>query len=468
MRRNRFAAVTAASLGIIAQLTARLCLFKREFCSVILVFLFSLSLALSVNIANAQGSSRGWHRIDKSSEVALPDSQPLYKRSYALLIGASAYQTWPRLPTISHELDTVQEALEAHQFEVQRLVDPDGQALKRGMEDFVNEYGYDPENRLLIFFSGHGHSIGDKGFILPVDSPLPTETKAFRRKALPMTQVLAWARDIESKHVLFVFDSCFSGTVFSSKSLPSSGGRYIREATSEPVRQFITAGGANDEVPAKSTFTPMFVKALQGEGDLNGDGYITGSELGVHLAQQVPQHVDQTPQYGKIRDYDLSQGDFVFELESSEPLDGSGADSKNSEVINAVDTTRDSEFELELWKSASQFDGREHYEAYLQQYPDGNFATIARLRIASISSQNTQQASQQLSNNNRDIQTLTPVNGPGKDSTWQAVTSGSSPVRNRGETTESGGSEQGWIEIESDVGYGSTTGKSDEGWIDIQ
>ncbi|MEK8016265.1 MAG: DUF1566 domain-containing protein, partial [Candidatus Parabeggiatoa sp.] len=41
-------------------------------------------------------------------------------------------------------------------------------------------------------------------------------------------------------------------------------------------------------------------------------GYVTGQELGLYLWNKVPQHTAQTPQYGKISDYDLSRGDFVF------------------------------------------------------------------------------------------------------------------------------------------------------------
>ena len=47
-------------------------------------------------------------------------------------------------------------------------------------------------------------------------------------------------------------------------------------------------------------------------GDLYKDGYVTGEELGLYLKNKVPEHTAQTPQYGKIRDYDLSRGDFVF------------------------------------------------------------------------------------------------------------------------------------------------------------
>jgi len=118
------------------------------------------------------------------------------------------------------------------------------------------------------------------------------------------------------KHVLFLFDSCFSGSVFKTKDLPKIPAQISR-AAALPVRQFITAGSANETVPAQSVFAPVFVDALRyGFADTNKDGYVTGQELGLYMWNKVPQHTEQTPQYGKIQDYQLSRGDFVFVIGS--------------------------------------------------------------------------------------------------------------------------------------------------------
>jgi len=70
-------------------------------------------------------------------------------------------------------------------------------------------------------YTAGGHSRGDKGYIVPVDAPNPhSDDKGFFRKAVAMNQMVTWARNIESKHALFLFDSCFSGTVFKSKNIP--------------------------------------------------------------------------------------------------------------------------------------------------------------------------------------------------------------------------------------------------------
>ena len=73
-------------------------------------------------------------------------------------------------------------------------------------------------------------------------------------------------------------------------------------------------------MPAKSVFTPHFVRALRGEADHNKDGYVTGTELGAYLHEVVlSYHQGQEPQYGKILDTDLNEGDFVFRLPRRTP-----------------------------------------------------------------------------------------------------------------------------------------------------
>jgi len=245
----------------------------------------------------------------------------LYKGSYALVLGIADYSAgWPKLPSVIEETKQIEQILTENGFAVTRVLNSDNNALENAIKLFIDKYGYDKNNRLLFFFSGHGYSRkkGAKGYLVPTNAPDPRkDEKGFLRKALPMSQILAWCRQIEAKHVMFLFDSCFSGTIFKSKALPEIP-PHISEITSRPVRQFITAGDAGEEVPAKSVFAKSFIRGLQGEADLSRDGYITGSELGMYLRDKVLYYQSgQTPQYGKIRDPDLDEGDFVFLLGSS-------------------------------------------------------------------------------------------------------------------------------------------------------
>ena len=277
-------------------------------------FLTALTMLLVAYPVFSNTGSRGLHKVTLEARSTSGERVKLYRESHALLVGVSKYTNgWSNLDSIPGELDRVQKALEAKGFNVIRVSNPDSEQLRAAFRNFVNEYGYSTGARLLFYFSGHGHSDKDRGFIVPADAPLPDNRREFLQKSLQMSQVTEWARQIDSDHALFVFDSCFSGSIFKSRNMPSASERLIRKATSKPVRQFITAGSAGEIVPSKSVFTPAFVDAIdQNLGDLNKDGYITGSELGLYLTQTVPGYVDQSPQYGKIKDYELAQGDFVF------------------------------------------------------------------------------------------------------------------------------------------------------------
>ena len=273
-----------------------------------------------VSAQQKSGNTRGIRVVGvKTREGKRMD---LYQGSHALLVGVSDYTAgWPDLESIPGELDLLEAALLRQGFSVTRVRNPNSRQMKRAFADFIDKYGYDRENRLLFFFSGHGYTRTTdgrrKGYLVPADAPNPLkDLLGFNRRALTMSQVQTWAREIEAKHALFLFDSCFSGAIFKTRALPVP--RHISDKTAKPVRQFITAGSAGEEVPAESVFLPSFIRAIEGEGDLNRDGYVTGTELGQFLHQRVLSYdLGQTPQYGKIRDPALDQGDFVFPLQTA-------------------------------------------------------------------------------------------------------------------------------------------------------
>ncbi|RKZ72416.1 MAG: hypothetical protein DRR19_32090, partial [Candidatus Parabeggiatoa sp. nov. 1] len=159
-----------------------------------------------------------------------------YSGSYALLIGESQYtHGWSKLTTIPGELQQVEDLLTAKGFHVEKSMNLKADALGKRFETFINDYGFDKDNRLLFFYSGHGHTRKDqwgneKGYLVPTDAPDSNfDEKGFLQKALEMNQILTWARRIEAKHALFLFDSCFSGSVFKAKALPKMP-RQISEA----------------------------------------------------------------------------------------------------------------------------------------------------------------------------------------------------------------------------------------------
>lgn len=285
-----------------------------------------------------------------SKPVSYPDrgggETILYEESHALVIGVSEYQSklWPPLKNVPNDVREVAEVLAERGFRVEPpVMNPTREVLKKAISDFVDRYGMDEKNRLLIYFAGHGATLTSpdgrrRGFIIPSDAPAcprpeERETPEYAAKArecargaVTMDDMEAQAKNIQARHALFIFDSCFSGSVFDvvtkdvEPDLTEPDFNIpVPDDMKYPVRIFITSGTAEQRVPDNSIFRKLLVGALRGkQADLAKDGYITASELGLYLRRNVARlsNRTQTPQVGKINDFELSRGDFIFTLPS--------------------------------------------------------------------------------------------------------------------------------------------------------
>lgn len=308
----------------------------------------------------------------------------LYERSYALVIGVGDYAGgWPKLPGVKRDIEAVSVALEKHGFQVTKVENPDSEQLDKAFKTFIDAYGMNVENRLLFYFAGHGHTVKqsygeEMGYIVPSDAPLPSRDLAgFMSKAMDMQQMELYARRIQSKHALFLFDSCFSGALFAlSRAVPDA----ISYKTARPVRQFITSGSADETVPDQSIFRRQFIEALEGEADSNHDNYVTGTELGMFLQDNVINYSKNTqhPQYGKLRNPNLDKGDFVFALSKApQPQPTAPLANATPAQPTRVDAAA---IELSFWDSIKNSTDPEDYKDYLARYPNGQFASIAKRR----------------------------------------------------------------------------------------
>ncbi|OQY05201.1 MAG: hypothetical protein B6I20_01695 [Bacteroidetes bacterium 4572_117] len=244
-----------------------------------------------------------------------------YEQSHALIIGISNYSNgWDYLPGVKKDVKEVKKALELHGFNVEVYENLDKEHLDRVFSNFIKKYGQNVNNRLLFYFAGHGYTVktlyGDNlAYIVPKNAPLPKKDLAgFQAKSIETSQIEIYAKQIRSKHALFLFDACFSGAMFSTeRTVPEA----LSYSTTGPVRQFITSGSENENVPDESIFCKQFIKALTSKNaDLYRDDYLTATELGEFLQTNVVNisKNKQHPQYGKIHHKVLNEGDFLFIL----------------------------------------------------------------------------------------------------------------------------------------------------------
>jgi len=240
-----------------------------------------------------------------------------YHGSYALVVGISRHIHWPNAPLAVKNAVKIKSELQRHKFKVKLLENPTTEQLKSAIKDFITKYGENPKNRLLFYYAGYGYTSQQDnnfkmGYIVAMDAQLPDlNMPGFLETAISMKTFDKYAQAIKSNHVLFIFDSCFSESDFAADTVAQTV--YVRNIM-KPVRQFIVAGGAGEEMPDKNIFTILLLRALKGDGDSNGDGYMTGTELGSFLQNKVAFHSKDNlhPQICTIRNPELNKGDFVF------------------------------------------------------------------------------------------------------------------------------------------------------------
>ena len=311
-------------------------------------------------------------RASEAADAPIIDEVELYSKSFALVIGIDGYTNgWPRLSNAVKDARKILAALREQGFDVTLKTNLASRALDDTLREFYAIKGADPEARLFLWFAGHGHTEGGEGYLIPADAPRPDASGRFRLKALSLRRIGEYVRLAQAKHAFGVFDSCFSGTVFeSARALPPVA---VTRATTLPVRQFLTSGDAGQTVSDDGTFRELFLRALRGEerADANGDGYITGSEMGLFLSDRVTNLTQskQTPRYGKLRDKDWDRGDFVFQLASVAP------------TRKASSTGSGQTPEMLFWQSIEGSNDPDMYRAYLKRYPRGAFVDIARIKI---------------------------------------------------------------------------------------
>jgi hypothetical protein len=287
-----------------------------------LFYIFVLIIISIGNIKYVAASDRGLELGVKTPQGNRID---LYRDSYALIIGNSNYSNgWEPIPGAIRDVKEVAKALEKHGFNITLKTDLTKDGFNRAINEFSLKYGNAEDNRLLFYYAGHGFTrklaTGEElGYLVMVNAPLPEKDAiGFSINSVDMQSLITQAKIILARHVLFMFDSCFSGSIINMRERVVP--RSISDSVRYPVRQFITAGRANEPVPDHSVFKQAFLDLIEGRDEEPiPDNYVTGEELGLYLKTKVPQYNPiQHPQYGKIRDPKLDKGDFVFVVKRPE------------------------------------------------------------------------------------------------------------------------------------------------------
>jgi len=241
-----------------------------------------------------------------------------FEHSRALLIGiGGAYRAngFPPLTNAVADVEKLKDALEARpgdNWSVRMLTEEQAtfDGIRSALAELENELG--PEDRVFIFFAGHGESHPNSrssGWLIPADAK-PQRDDPARTNWLHFDTLLTFMKDAPAKHVLLAMDCCYGGRIAEMRAL--SGRAYEDRYTTQPARVVMAAGRADQQVQdsgadgAHSPFARVFLDAL---GEL--DSSFTSSQIHADLQRAFESEgLQQTPVLAHLPG--ASAGEFVF------------------------------------------------------------------------------------------------------------------------------------------------------------
>lgn len=313
-------------------------------------------------------------RIALSVLLVFCASQALAEKRVALVIGNSAYQHVAPLPNPGNDAADMTAKLEGLGFEVVHGTDLDLARLRRVVRDFAGRL--DGADLALFYYAGHGLQVDGENYLAPVDAKLASHVD-LDFEAVPMNLILS-AMERSTRINLIFLDACRDNPLAvnlarSMGTRSASVGRGLAKVGTGigTLIAFATQPGnvALDGSGRNSPFTSALLKHLGQPGrDITRELIdVRRDVLAATGGKQVPW--DNSSLTGEVV---LKPGD----------------DSKPAQV---KEPATDQAAELAYWETIKDATDRDLFDAYLQQYPSGAFASLARAKIRIIERGSTTQ-----------------------------------------------------------------------------
>ena len=306
--------------------------------------------------------------------VMAPGGEARAEKRVALVIGNAAYQNTAALNNPSNDAADLSAALQRLDFEVIEGRDLD----KRAMERLVRQFGIKLAGAdvALFFYAGHGLQVGGQNYLVPIDAKLASEGDV-DFESLPVSLV-ARQMEREAKTSLILLDACrdnpLSRNLARAMSTRSSQvGQGLAEVKTGvgTLIAFSTQPGyvALDGVGRNSPYAEALLKYIEAPGqDVSGVLVeVRNDVLKATGGKQVPwEHTSLT---GQVY---LKAG----------PASGSAAAGELAKLPAARGP--DPELEIAFWNSVKDSKSPAVIEAYLERYPNGTFAGLAKVMVAQL------------------------------------------------------------------------------------
>ena len=297
----------------------------------------------------------------------------------ALVIGNAAYAHAPRLANPLNDVADIGAALERLGFAVTRLENADYAALRRGLLEFTRAAS--ASEVAVVFYAGHGIEVDKRNFLVPVDARLLSD-RDIEYEAVPL-ELVSRAVERASGLRLVILDACrenpFAASMQRAGATRSIGRGLARiEPSGETLVAYAAKEGtvASDGEERNSPYSAALLKHLEEPG----------LEVGL-MFRKVRDAVvaatggSQEPFiYGSLS----SKGVYLASAPAPAAISATASRPNGSGNGSARLTAERLAAERLFWESVKDDANAANVRAYLDRFPTGTYAVLARNRLKQL------------------------------------------------------------------------------------
>jgi tetratricopeptide (TPR) repeat protein len=241
---------------------------------------------------------------------------------------------------------------------------------------------------LLVSFAGHGMERSGQAFLLPSDAQISDQISFLEETAISMNRVKERIKETGVGQVVVLLDACRNDPGGRADAPNPLSNAYTNafnfDTRNREVQAFATVyatgiGQRAYEYTEKKQgyFSWAVVEGLKG-GAANDKGEVTLSQLVKYVQDTVPKRLaidlGSTKQQ---KPFAVIEGYRADELVVAVTNSASNAANNSTPNVAMVDPAA---IELSFWESIKNSNNPDDFKAYLDKYPDGQFAALAKSR----------------------------------------------------------------------------------------
>jgi hypothetical protein len=319
--------------------------------------------------------------MEEKRELLIRQSQqerPQKGKSYFLGIGIDQYQHFqPLNNAVKDARDLAALLQEKYDLDEVFLITDEAatrDSIIRQLDELKQKVG--PQDKLLIFYSGHGHlDSSQKGYWIPSDAE-PDNTAHYIRNST----LRDYIEDIPSLHTLLISDACFSGSLFYRG--PTRSSKATEELEKQKSRWALCSGRHDEEVfdgppGTNSPFTGSVLKVLRN----NQAPKLKVSTLTDEVTELTRANYRQMPEGFPLLEVGHDGGQYVFRLKANEAEDWASCQlaATAGAYRQFLHHYPEGKFAEEaLWQFARLQHSLPAYDDYLARYPQGRYSDEAQ------------------------------------------------------------------------------------------